>query len=513
MKILNTAQIKELDQFTASSRQISLYQLMQEAAAACYSFIGNHYSKESFKRVFHIFCGMGNNGGDGLLITRLLRENGFSAIAYIISHKEQGSADFKEARICLSSKYPDSVQEVSSASQLLHLQPGDVIIDALIGTGLNRTPEGLLADTIEFLNKEKEQRGLDLIAIDMPTGLRVDEHTDNIKYIVKATLTLCFEIPRLSFMFPESDSFTGDWLLLNIGLDKGFIAKSSSRYNMLEVPQIQGLLKPLNKFAHKGIKGHTLIAGGSYGKMGAALLSAKAALRAGAGLVSAYIPKCGYEIFQTAIPEAMCRTDEDSERYLNSFPKLDERISAIGIGPGLGQEPGTQNMLKRFIQDARVPLVIDADGLNILSENKTWLHFLTPASILTPHIKEFERLTGKALNSFERLKKQEEFSLKYRCFVVLKGAHTCITTPDGDVYFNSSGNPGMATAGSGDVLTGIIASLCGQGYSAKAACLLGVYLHGLAGDLIAQEKGERGIIAGDLIEAIPRAYHKLSQPI
>jgi NAD(P)H-hydrate epimerase len=267
---------------------------------------------------------------------------------------------------------------------------------------------------------------------------------------------------------------------------------------------IAKIVKTREKHSHKGTYGHSLIIAGSYGKIGAAVLASQACLRAGAGLLTTYIPKCGYEIVQISIPEAMCLTDEN-EHYISKLPDT-TLYSSIGIGPGIGKNPVTKTVTKTVIKQLftsiKKPIVIDADALNILSENNKLLEILPKNSILTPHRKEFERLVGKCKTLTECFEKQKQFAKKHTCIVVLKEANTCICNQEGKLFFNTSGNPGMATAGSGDVLTGIITGLLAQNYQPLEAALIGVYFHGKAGNEALQFKSESSLIASDIIDAL-----------
>jgi NAD(P)H-hydrate epimerase len=270
---------------------------------------------------------------------------------------------------------------------------------------------------------------------------------------------------------------------------------------------IKPMMHKRRKYDHKGTFGHALLIAGSYGKMGAAILTAKACLRSGVGLVHAHIPKAGYEIMQTAVPEAMLSMDR-YDHYFSALPELD-MYHAVGAGPGLGMEKQSQMALKLLIQECQQNMVFDADALNILAENKTWLPFLPQGTILTPHPKEFQRLAGHWKDDFEKLDILRNFCSKYHVYLVLKGAHTATCFPDGKIYFNSTGNPGMATAGSGDVLTGMITGLLAQGYTPGQAAVIGVFIHGLAGDLAMKEKGMESLIAGDIIEHLGRAFREV----
>jgi NAD(P)H-hydrate epimerase len=308
-------------------------------------------------------------------------------------------------------------------------------------------------------------------------------------------------------MFAENAQFSGEWEVLPIGLSEDAIHNTFSPYNYIGTDDIAPLLKIRSKFDHKGVFGHGLLVAGSKGKMGAAILGAGAALRSGIGLLTCHLPSSGRIIMQTAVPEAMVQTDSSED--IISRIDVSAAFDAAAVGPGLGMDELTGKALHSFIKEYKKPLVIDADALNILAGNKKWYSLLNPGVILTPHPKEFERLAGKSNNGFDKLQKQIEFSMKHKCIVILKGAYTSISTPAGKVSFNSTGNPGMATAGSGDVLTGIIVSLLAQGYSSENAALAGVYLHGLAGDIAAGKTGPESLIASDIINSIGDAYNRI----
>jgi NAD(P)H-hydrate epimerase len=311
----------------------------------------------------------------------------------------------------------------------------------------------------------------------------------------------------MSFLVPETGNLVGEFKVIDIELmEKEF--NPSSEYEYVEVSELHKLHGKREKFSHKGTYGHALLLAGSKGKMGAAQLAASACLRSGGGLLTAHVPICGLDIMQVGVKEAMCTVDSNSD-YCIDLPNLGP-FNAIGFGPGIGTEKDTANVLKRLLQDAKAKLVIDADGLNILAENKTWLNFLPKGTILTPHPKEFERLAGSWENSFERVELQRAFSQKYGVIVVFKGAHTCTTTPAGQIFFNSSGHPGMATAGSGDVLTGIILGLLSQSNAPETAAVLGVWLHGAAADAALEKETTETLIAGDIIDNLNKAYEQLN---
>jgi hydroxyethylthiazole kinase-like uncharacterized protein yjeF len=502
MKILSSQQIKQADSFTIENEPISSGNLMERAAQCCTNWIEERFDK-NFS--FSIVCGLGNNGGDGLAIARILAQKGLQITVYIIEHSLNKSADFieNETRLKLLSLDNITIHYISKSSELKNLFSSfhnHVIIDAIFGIGLNKPTEGLVKECIQLINNT----GLPVISIDIPSGLYCDTLNKTTDTIIQANYTLTFQQPKLSFMFPEAADCIGVFSILNIGLNTDFINRTQSSFYFTTQHDVLSFLKTRPQAAHKGTFGHALIAAGSYGKMGAAVLAAKACMRSGVGLLTVHIPKSGYEILQTALPEAMAVTDSEELYICNQLNQ--DKYNAIGIGPGIGTNTETQNVLKSLIQNTTVPLIIDADAINILSENKTWLAFLPGNTILTPHPKEFDRIAGSSETSEERLKKQQEFSIKNKCYIVLKGKNTSISCPNGDIHFNSTGNPGMATGGSGDVLTGIITSLVAQNYNALQACILGVYIHGMAGDFAAIELSQESMIASDIINNLSKSF-------
>ncbi len=499
MKIFSVNQIREADKFTIEKDKISSVDLMEQAAEACYGWINEKYN---FNKNLVVFCGIGNNGGDGLAIAQIAQREGYEVKVIVVNYSDKWSEDFKTNYKNLKSKM--DVREIKSVDEIGAVNFNNdkeiVIIDAILGSGINRPVEGLIADCIKFIN----QQPLEVISIDIPSGLYCDKSNALNDGIIKADYTLSLQFPKLSFMFPENSNYVGEFTIRDIGISEEYILSNQTNYYFTTKEDVRVFLKKRNTNAHKGNFGHALIVAGSKGRMGAAVLTSKACMHSGAGLLTAHVPACGYQIIQIAIPEAMAEVDSEMD-FITANIRI-EKYNTIGVGPGIGIEKQTQNVVKLLIQNSSVPLVFDADAINILSENKTWLSFIPANSIFTPHIKEFERLVGKVSNTEERLKQQIEFSVKHNAFVVLKGSHTSISTPVGEIYFNSTGNPGMATGGSGDVLTGIITSLLAQEYSPKEACLLGVYLHGLAGDFAALNKTQETMIASDIINHLSDAF-------
>ena len=494
IKILSAKQIRETDAFTIQEEPIASIDLMERA---CMAFCEVFMSLFSAKFTVSVFAGKGNNGGDALGIARLLILAGYKVTPYVVSHDDLFSADFM-----VNKKRLEDLTCVYSVHEDTTLEPGtDIIIDGIFGSGLNRAASGLYARTINSLNESNAR----IIAIDIPSGLFADDYSEG--PVIKADTTISFQSPKLSFFLPEYQPYTGRVHVVDIGLHVGFIGKMESRYYQPETGDISKMLVPRGKTSHKGIYGHALLVGGSKGKMGAIVLSSRAALRCGLGLLTCHVPNCGYNILQTAFPEAMVLADAQ-EDYLSNLPDISP-YSALGLGPGMGQHPDTKEFLHSLLLHRTQPLVIDADAINLLSSNRELLALLPENCIITPHPGEFKRLAGAWANDFERLHRQRDLSIKHKIIIVLKGSHTSISDPSGNIFFNSTGNNGMATAGSGDVLTGVITSFLAQGLTPLNAALTGVYLHGLAGDIAAENIGFDGLIASDLIQALPTAIMKV----
>ncbi len=363
-----------------------------------------------------------------------------------------------------------------------------------------------MQELIAHLNNSFAQ----IVSIDIPSGLMGESNSGNIlENIIQANFTLPLQFPKLSFLFAENESFTGDWEVLPIGLHPEIIQQKNTPYFYVTKDFIKANKKHRNKFSHKGTFGHALLISGCYGKMGAAVLASQACLSSGVGLLTTHIPRMGNDIMQISVPEAMISFDQ-SDILFSQPPDLSE-YNAIGVGPALGCRNNSQAGLQMLIEETKKPIVIDADALNILAQNQDWFNKLPENSILTPHPKEFERLTEKAESGYNRHLMQIEFSIKHKVIVVLKGAYTSITSPDGRCFFNSTGNPGMATAGSGDVLTGIVLSLLSQGYEPLLAAIIGVFIHGTAGDLARDYLGEEALTASDIINNLGNAFLSLNE--
>ena len=489
MKIPNIIAARKADAYTIENEPISSVDLMERAATQIYFWL---MKKLKTKEVsIKIYCGMGNNGGDGLVLARLLASNDIFAQVFIVHVSENFSHDCEVNYERLKEIPEVQMFGIFTKDDLPKIDDNDIIIDALFGSGLSRPLEGLAAELVNHLNDNQAVR----IAIDIASGLNGDSIGSD-GPIVHADYTLSMQFPKMAFLYPENEPFVGKWEVLDIKIHPDYIenVETTNFYTTADV--VKPLIHKRGKHSHKGTYGHALLIAGSTGKTGAALLASESCMRSGVGLLTTHLPKSAMLPLQVYLPEAMISPDK-SDNYFSQVPDL-KPYNAIGVGPGLGKAEETVSALKHLIQEVQVPMVLDADALNIISENKTWLAFLPERTIITPHPKEFERLFGKTDNSQQRLELQREMSQKYNIIIVLKGANTSITFPNGTCFFNSTGNPGMATAGSGDVLTGIILSLLAQRYTPEEAAIIGVYMHGRAGDKAAEKLGMESMIAGDI---------------
>lgn len=491
--ILSSAEIREADQHTITSEPIDSIDLMERASQAFLSECVDRFQKE---QPVHMFCGTGNNGGDGLAIARLLQNRGWKPHIYVIGDPEKATPDFKKNLVRAG-----TYDLIRSEDDFPSCKRKEIIIDGLFGSGLSRPLEGLHAKLIEWLNEQESTR----VSIDIATGLFVDQAMPKEAIIFRPDLTISFQLPKLSFFLPECYPFVGEWQLVDIGLDQQFIRDVRTPFHQTTMEDVALLVPTRSKFTHKNEVGSLVLVAGSKGKMGAAVLCTRAAFRTGVGLVHVCAPTCGTEILQISIPEAMV-IDGGGDAFIAKMPASKDTMA---IGPGLGTDPETANAFKSFLAGRSAPVVLDADAINLIAADKNLLSVLPSDSILTPHVGEFRRLVGEWADDFEKLEKLRAFSLKYQVNVVLKGAYSAVCDSKGTVYFNPTGNPAMATAGSGDVLTGIIAALLAQKMTPIAALKLGVYVHGLAGDLAVASFHWQALQASDIIEFIPKALSLL----
>lgn len=490
MRIFSADQIYQADKFTIEKHEINSDGLMERASLEIFKWF--HLRMQGAQVKIHLFCGIGNNGGDGIALARHLVEHGYNIEVNVVNYSEKRSKDFlinldrlKERKL-----WPNFLDNNTPFPKI---GTDDIIVDAIFGIGLNREPDRWVMNLIEYLNHSEAF----IVSIDLPSGLFMDRIPKSGEGIIRSNYILSFQAPKLIFFLPENAPYIENWQILDIGLDPEFLSGTETDYELMTRHELLAWYIPRKKYSHKGSYGHSLIVGGTHGKIGAMILTANACLRAGTGLLTAMVPNCGYLPMQTSVPEAMVLTD--SEEKIISKITYDITPTVIGIGTGMGQDAKTKKAFGELLKTNKVSLVIDADALNLLSSSKTLLKKLPPQSVLTPHDKEFERLVGPWEDDFDKLEKAKEFSKKYDCIMVLKGAHT-ITIYKYKGYVNTTGNPGMATAGSGDVLTGVITALVAQGYAPLRAAVFGVYLHGRAGDIGAEIRGYLALTAGDLIE-------------
>jgi hydroxyethylthiazole kinase-like uncharacterized protein yjeF len=500
MKIFSAAQIQACDAYTIHASGVSSLDLMERAAAKCAEWL---MSACTIDTPFVILCGIGNNGGDGLAIARLLHLAGYGVKAFVLQLDDNMSKDCSDNLARLKKIDSKAVTILSPDTFITDIPPHIVVIDAILGTGINRPVKGWIASFVNQVNQLPNRK----VAIDIPTGLPADSIPDKDAAILQAEDTLSFQFYKRTFLHPETGIFCGNIHILDIGLDETFISSTHSQYHTICPHDIKEIYKPRKPFSHKGTYGSAMLIGGSYGKMGSVTMSSKAALHAGAGLATALVPECGYDIIQMAVPEAMCLTS--GSKHIEDIQEW-EKMKAIGIGPGMGTDDQTVKAFATFIETCKQPLVIDADALNILSKHPDLLAKVPANSILTPHPKEFERLFGESQNSMMQMEQARAQAMRYNIFIVLKGHNTAIMTPEGECWYNLTGNAGMATGGAGDVLTGIITGLLAQTYSSHHAALLGVYLHGLAGDIAADAISQEALLAGDIIEHLGKAFLSVS---
>ncbi len=499
MKILSAAQIYKADKFTIAKQQITSDALMERAALGIFNWMHERLQGNPIK--IHLFCGIGNNGGDGLAIARHLKEHEYDIQVYVVNYSEKRSKDFllnlnrlKERKL-----WPDFLDKEHHS---FTIGPDDIVVDAIFGIGLNRSPSPWVGNLIQQINRSSAF----VVSVDIPSGMFMDSVPEFPDNVVHANYVLSFQSPKLPFFLPQTAAYMNEWEILDIGLDQEYFANVEVDYHFVGKFEVLPFYKPRLKFTHKGTYGHAVMIGGSYGKIGAVNLATRACLNVGAGLVTVYVPKCGYVPIQTGIPEAMVLTDAME----NTISKIEIPFEpkAIGVGMGMGTKKDAITAFEGFLEKNTSKLVIDADGLNMLSKRPELLEKLPLGTVLTPHPKELERLVGPWANDFEKLEKAKALSKKISGVLVIKGAHTIIVA-NGTGYINSTGNPGMATAGSGDVLTGMITGLLAQDYEPLQAAIFGVYLHGLSGDITTSREGYEAVTAGKIVGNIGTAFVEL----
>ena len=503
MKIFTSAQIHELDKYTIEHEPIASIDLMERAARAIARTIADEWPTAT---PVVVFAGPGNNGGDALAVARLLADGGYAVSAYLFNitgHLSVDCAANKE-RLAEGKKLRQFV-EVKQEFDPPQLDEGTLVVDGLFGSGLNKPLAGGFASLVKYINASPAR----VVSIDVPSGLMGEDNTYNVRAnIVRADLTLTLQQPKLSFLFAENQVFVGRLKVLDIRISREAIDKTDARYHIVDENEVRPLLRRRAAFAHKGTMGSALLVAGSYGMGGAAVLAARACLRSGAGKVTVHSPKCNNMVLQVAVPEAVIQLDQEETIFSEAVDTED--YNALGVGPGLGVSEQTAIALIAQLRRAQCPVVADADALNILANHRAWMQQLPKGMIMTPHPREFDRLAGHCADTYERISKACDMAERLGAYIIIKGHYSALCSPDGHVAFNPTGNAGMATAGSGDVLTGIITGLLARGYKPVDACTVGMYLHGLAGDLAARELGQESLVAGDIIRHLPEAFKRLN---
>ena len=502
--VLSAEQTRIADNWTIEHEPIASLDLMERAAAACTGWISAHYGRSTR---FRILCGPGNNGGDGLAIARQLYQSGYDVTVDRISVNDRFRADHLANFQRLQPLLGADLREIRAEADFSGIDPEVVLIDALFGSGLERPLSGLFRTVVERINASSAE----IISIDLPSGLPADGLMSDL-VAVHADSTLCFQTPKRTFFFPEAGEYAGRWVLLDIGVRTDHFPPGSIREYLFTRSDLLTHVGRRRRFAHKGDFGHGLLVAGSDGKIGAAILASRAALRTGLGLLTTHVPEVGILPLQTAVPEAMVSRG-GSAGFLERIPADLSRFDAIAVGPGLGMEAESVTAFDGLLRSCKVPLVLDADGLNMLSKNQSLLDHVPAGTILTPHPGEFDRLFGSCPDTPQRIERAKAFTATSGCILILKGGCTAVVLPSGEVRYNANGNPGMAKGGSGDALTGVLLALLCNGMQPEIAASAGVFLHAAAGDLAAEKYGERGLLPSDLIKALPAVLRSLESGV
>jgi len=502
MKIFTSIQIHELDKYTIEHEPVKSIDLMERAAKALTKAIAERWQPTV---PVIVFAGPGNNGGDALAVARLLMDYGYEVQAFLFNVSGHLSDDCRTNKQRLSDKRGSKFVEVTQEFDPPQLERGTLVIDGLFGSGLNKPLSGGFASLVKYINSSDAE----VASIDVPSGLMTEDNTYNVRAnIIRANVTLTLHSKKLSMMFAENQPFIGELQVLDIRLSKEGAEKIEAHYTIVEENDVRQRMLRRSDFAHKGTMGNALLVAGSYGMAGAAILAARACLRSGAGKATVHTPKKNVAVLQTAVPEAIIQVDHEETTFSEAVDTED--YQSLGIGPGLGTTEQTAIAVISQLRRAQCPVVCDADAINILANHRAWIQQLPKDIILTPHPKEFDRLEGHSADSFERLSKARDLSQRLQGYIILKGHHSALCCPDGHIVFNSTGNAGMATAGSGDVLTGILTALLARGYKHRDACIVGIYLHGLAGDIAARDLGQESLMATDIINYLPKAFKRLT---
>lgn len=500
MKVFSRKQLHEANQATMQKQEVTSTDLMERSGNQIYNWL--HQRLQGAPVPIHVFCGIGNNGGGGMVVARLLIENGYRVKSYIVNYSTTRAKDFLINYDRVKNATKDWPLLMAADSEMLQIGSQDIIIDALFGTGLDRPLEGWVKKIVQHINALPCFK----LSIDMPSGLSANSPLFDAEAVIKSGHVLTFEAPKLAFFLPESAQFAPFFEVLDIGLDKAYFNESKGIADVIAKPEAQQLYQQREKFSHKGTFGHTLIVAGSYGKIGAATLASKAAFKIGAGMVTTFVPQCGYSILQSSLPEAMVLTDVD-EKQITAIDYAVEP-SSIAVGMGIGTSKETQKALLAFFKKVKCPIVIDADAINCIAMSKELQKHIPKNSVFTPHEGELKRLVGEWTDDYDKIEKTKAFAKKHEAVVVIKGANSLVVFED-ELFINTTGNPGMATAGSGDVLSGAIAGLLAQRYDYLIASVFGVYLHGSGGNILAHHLSYEALLAGDIANGLGDAYLEL----
>lgn len=499
MKIFTASQIRELDRYTIEHEPIASIDLMERAAEMLTEAIMVRWDENT---PVVVFAGPGNNGGDALAVARMLLAHGYSVVTYLFNVSGKLSPDCITNRDRLAKKHHDTLVEVTQQFDPPKLTPDTLVIDGLFGSGINKPLTGGFAAVVRYIN----QSGAKVVSIDVPSGLMTEDNTFNVmQNIVRADVTLTLGMRKLCMMMADNQQYLGEVRVLHIGLSEEFIEQEEVQFSTVEPDMISAMARTRDDFAHKGTMGHALLLAGKHGMAGAAILASKACLRSGVGKVTVHTARENNTILQISVPEAIVSLDRDDNHISQAVDTTP--YSAIGLGPGIGTDDNTAIALMTMLRSSKAPMVLDADALNILATHRAWLQQLPEGIILTPHPGEMNRLCDTPpADDYDRLMRARDLAQRIHGYVILKGHFSALCMPNGQVLFNTSGNAGMATAGSGDVLTGIITALLAKGHSAYEACVMGMYLHGVAGDYAAQKHGMESMIASDIIAELSNAF-------
>jgi len=498
MKIFNADQLAELDSLSCKEQAISSWELMERAAKKAYAVIKTEVKTNSVC----LLAGSGNNGGDGLAIAYFLAQDGYEVTVYLVNYASSRSKDNQKNLVRLKNQSKVKLIDFDENAVLPHLESKTTFIDAIFGVGLNRP----MPDFIQNLIKKINETVLKTIAIDVPSGMYINQIPSETEIVFKADITLTFQSPKLSFYLPDYSECIGSIKILDIGLSLKGINQMESNSIYVDLKYAQSKYNRRQRFSHKGTYGHALIVGGSQYMLGSVLLSSASCMRSGVGKTSVMMPKRGHSSLLHYLPEAML-VQTDSESFI-TYRNLEFTPQSIGIGVGIGQSSEALKALKSWLASSENPMVIDADALNLIANNKELLQLIPSCSILTPHPGELQKLIGQWQNDVDKLNKIKTFSKTWDVVVLAKDAYSLCVYKD-SVYVNSTGNSGLATAGSGDVLTGLLTGLLAQGYKSVNAALLGAFLHGQAGDLALEETSEESLIASDIVHYMGRSFGKL----